>query len=163
MQTRAPVVVGRDAELRVLDQALADAAACRGRAVFLVGEPGIGKTRLARVTAGSAFDRGLRVLRGRGSTIGPMVPFRPLAEALMSLLRGGDAPDLRGLGPYRSALGRLVPEWGDEPRENQSVVVLAEAVLRLLALVGPCLLVLEDLHDADAETLAVIDYLVDNL
>lgn len=166
MQTRAPVVVGRDDELRVLDQALADAAACRGRAVFLVGEPGIGKTRLARVTAGSAFDRGMRVLRGRGSTIGPLVPFRPLAEALMSLLRGGDAPDLRELGPYQSALGRLVPEWGAEPRENHSIVVLAEAVLRLLALVGrthPCLLVLEDLHDADAETLAVIDYLVDNL
>ncbi|WP_433262812.1 helix-turn-helix transcriptional regulator [Actinosynnema sp. CS-041913] len=166
MQTRAPVVVGRDDELRVLDQALTDAAAHRGRAVFLVGEPGIGKTRLARVTAGAAFDRGMRVLRGRGSTIGPMVPFRPLAEALMSLLRGGDGPDLRALGPYQPVLGRLVPEWGAEPPESHSIVVLSEAVLRLLAVIGrdrPCLVVLEDLHDSDAETLAVIDYLVDNL
>ncbi|MEU4806020.1 AAA family ATPase [Actinosynnema sp. NPDC023587] len=166
MQTRAPVVVGRDAELRVLTQALTDAATRRGRAVFLVGEAGIGKTRLARVTAGGAFDRGMRVLRGRGSTIGPMVPFRPLAEALMSLLRAGDGPDLRELGPYRPVLGRLVPEWGGEPHAGHSIVVLAEAVLRLLAVVGrvhPCLLVLEDLHDSDAETLAVIDYLVDNL
>ncbi|ONI89213.1 LuxR family transcriptional regulator [Saccharothrix sp. ALI-22-I] len=170
MHTRAPVVVGRDDELRVLDRALADAAARRGRAVFLVGEPGIGKTRLARVTAAAAFDRGMRVLRGRGSTIGPMVPFRPLAEALMSLLRGGDGPDLRELGPYQPALGRLVPEWGPavggDARNAHSVVVLAEAVLRLLAVVGraqPCLVVLEDLHDADVETLAVIDYLVDNL
>ncbi|MBW4721052.1 helix-turn-helix transcriptional regulator [Saccharothrix obliqua] len=165
MQTRAPVVVGRDDELRVLDRALADATAHRGRAVFLVGEPGIGKTRLARVAAGAAFDRGMRVLRGRGSTIGPMVPFRPLAEALMSLLRGGDR-DLRELGPYRPVLGRLVPEWGHEAQAGHSVVVLAEAVLRLLAVVGrarACLLVLEDLHDSDAETLAVIDYLVDNL
>jgi len=166
MQTRAPVVVGRDAELRVLDQALADAAARHGRAVFLVGEPGIGKTRLARAAAGAAFDRGMRVLRGRGSTIGPMVPFRPLAEALMSLLRGGDGPDPRELGPYQPVLGRLVPEWGGDPGGGHSVVVLAEAVLRLLAVIGrtrPCLLVLEDLHDSDAETLAVIDYLVDNL
>ncbi|CCH33661.1 ATP-binding protein [Saccharothrix espanaensis] len=166
MQTRAPVVVGRDDELRVLARTLTDAAACRGRAVFLVGEAGIGKTRLARVAAGAAFDRGMRVLRGRGSTIGPMVPFRPLAEALMSLLRGGDAPDLRELGPYQPVLGRLVPEWGGEPQAGHSIVVLAEAVLRLLAVVGrvrPCLLVLEDLHDSDAETLAVIDYLVDNL
>ncbi|OKI26392.1 LuxR family transcriptional regulator [Saccharothrix sp. CB00851] len=135
--------------------------------MFLVGEPGIGKTRLARFAAGAAFDRGMRVLRGRGSTIGPIVPFRPLAEALMSLLRPGDGLDLRELGPYQSALGRLVPEWGaDEPRAAHSVLVLAEAVLRLLAVVGraqPCLLVLEDLHDADAETLAVVDYLVDNL
>ncbi|MFD0207352.1 MULTISPECIES: helix-turn-helix transcriptional regulator [Saccharothrix] len=167
MHTRAPVVVGRDEELRVLDRVLADAGAHRGRAVFLVGEPGIGKTRLARFAAGAAFDRGMRVLRGRGSTIGPIVPFRPLAEALMSLLRPGDGLDLRELGPYQSALGRLVPEWGaDEPRAAHSVLVLAEAVLRLLAVVGraqPCLLVLEDLHDADAETLAVVDYLVDNL
>ncbi|MBP2337916.1 putative ATPase/DNA-binding CsgD family transcriptional regulator [Saccharothrix coeruleofusca] len=166
MQTRAPVVVGRDEELRELERALADAAARRGRAVFLVGEPGIGKTRLARVAAGAAFDRGMRVLRGRGSTIGPMVPFRPLAEALMSLLRGGDGPELRELGPYQPALGRLVPEWGTGAPEGLSLVVLAEAVLRLLAAVGrerPCLLVLEDLHDADAETLAVVEYLVDNL
>ncbi|MDQ2587701.1 helix-turn-helix transcriptional regulator [Saccharothrix yanglingensis] len=167
MHTRAPVVVGRDEEVRVLQQVLADAEARRGRAVFLVGEPGIGKTRLARFAAAGAFDRGMRVLRGRGSTIGPIVPFRPLAEALMSLLRAGDGPDLRELGPYQSALGRLVPEWGvEEQRQVPSVVVLAEAVLRLLAVVGrdrPCLLVLEDLHDADAETMAVVDYLVDNL
>ncbi|WP_033441724.1 helix-turn-helix transcriptional regulator [Saccharothrix sp. NRRL B-16314] len=167
MHTRAPVVVGRDEELRVLERALADAAVRRGRAVFLVGEPGIGKTRLARFAAGAAFERGMRVLRGRGSTIGPIVPFRPLTEALMSLLRARDSPDLRELGPYQPALGRLVPEWGtDDQRQPHSVVVLAEAVLRLLAVVGreqPCLVVLEDLHDADAETLAVVDYLVDNL
>ncbi|WP_367137523.1 AAA family ATPase [Saccharothrix sp. HUAS TT1] len=172
MHTRAPVVVGRDEELRVLDRVLTDAEDRRGRAVFLVGEAGIGKTRLARFAAGAAFDRGMRVLRGRGSTIGPIVPFRPLAEALMSLLRTGDGPDLRELGPYQPALGALVPELGrersgsEEQRQAQSVVVLAEAVLRLLAVVGrdrPCLVVLEDLHDADAETLAVVDYLVDNL
>ncbi|MFD1152614.1 ATP-binding protein, partial [Saccharothrix hoggarensis] len=167
MHTRAPIVVGRDEELRVLERVLADAGARRGRAVFLVGEPGIGKTRLARFAAGAAFDRGMRVLRGRGSTIGPMVPFRPLTEALMSLLRAGNGPDLRELGAYQPVLGTLVPEWGTEaPRQAHSVVVLAEAVLRLLAVVGraqPCLVVLEDLHDADAETLAVIDYLVDNL
>ncbi|QFZ22188.1 helix-turn-helix transcriptional regulator [Saccharothrix syringae] len=168
MLTRVPVVVGRDEELRVLERVLADAGARRGGAVFLVGEPGIGKTRLARFAAGVAFDRGMRVLRGRGSTVGPIVPFRPLTEALMSLLRAGDGPDLRELGPYQQALGRLAPDWGggEEQRQVHSVVVLAEAVLRLLAAVGraqPCLVVLEDLHDADAETLAVVDYLVDNL
>ncbi|GAA2688240.1 MULTISPECIES: AAA family ATPase [Actinosynnema] len=166
MQTRAPVVIGRGEELSALERALGGALAGDGGALFLVGEAGIGKSRLARVASGSAFDLGMRVLRGRGSTIGPLVPFRALTEALMSLLRGGDGPDPALLGPYQGALGRLVPEWAGESDEGRSLVVLAEAVLRLLAVAGrsrACLLVLEDLHDADAETLAVVDYLVDNL
>jgi DNA-binding CsgD family transcriptional regulator/tetratricopeptide (TPR) repeat protein len=168
MQTRAPVVVGRDKEVHELERALEDSRARRGSAVFLVGEAGVGKSRLARVAAGRAFDSGMRVLRGRGSTIGPMVPFRPLSEALLSLFRGGEPPDEEELGPYKPVLGRLIPEWsrGEGQHNGESLVVLAEAVLRLLSIVGKrqaCLLVLEDLHDADAETLAVIEYLADNL
>jgi DNA-binding CsgD family transcriptional regulator/tetratricopeptide (TPR) repeat protein len=167
MQTRAPLVIGRDQELQELERALGDARARRGRAVFLVGEAGIGKSRLARVAAGQAFDNGMRVLRGRGTTIGPIVPFRPLTEALLALFRGGEPLDEGELGPYRPVLGRLIPELNqDHEPDGQSLVVLAEAVLRLLSVVGrkhSCLLVLEDLHDADTETLAVIEYLADNL
>jgi DNA-binding CsgD family transcriptional regulator len=169
MQTRAPVVVGRDRELAVLHRRVADARAGNGGTVFLVGEPGIGKSRLAATATGAAFDRGLRALRGRGSVIGPMVPYRPLTEALLSLSRSGDLPDLGRLAEYRPVLGRLIPEWGSTASPDlapSSVVVLAEAVLRLLALVGEqrgCLLVLEDLQDADAETLGVLEYLVDNV
>ena len=50
----ASVLVGRDAELAVLDSLAAQAAAGSGGAVLLCGEPGIGKTRLARETAGRA-------------------------------------------------------------------------------------------------------------
>ena len=167
MQTRAPLLVGRDAELVELTRALSGARAGRGGSAHLVGEAGIGKSRLAAMVAGRAFDAGMRVLRGRGSAIGPMVPFRPLAEALLSLSRGGESFKDGELGPYRSALGRLIPEWGGSaPAEPASLVVLAEAVLRLLAAAGRdrgCLVVLEDLHDADAETLAVVEYLTDNL
>lgn len=168
MHTRAPLVVGRDRELAVLNRAVADCRAARGTAVFVVGEPGIGKSRLTGETAGHAFAEGARVLRGRGSTIGPTVPFRPLAEALLSLFRSGRQPDEMELGPYRPVLGRLVPDWsrGESVPEDGSLVVLAEAVLRLTAMLGRdggCLLVLEDLHEADAETLAVVEYLVDNL
>ncbi|AHH98459.1 LuxR family transcriptional regulator [Kutzneria viridogrisea] len=162
MQTRAPLIVGRDEELAELNTVLL----ARGSSAFLVGEPGIGKSRLAAAAGGTAFDRGMRVLRGRGSTIGPMVPFRPLAEALLSLLRGGEPFQDEELGPYRPVLGRLIPEWHTSESAGGSLVVLAEAVLRLLAVAGRgtgCLLVLEDLHDADAETLAVVEYLVDNL
>lgn len=115
-----------------------------------------------------AFAAGMRVLRGRSGATGRTEPLRPLTEALMSLFRAGEpVEDLaQSLGPYRPALGRLILDWDTGERAGFSAVVLAEAVLRLLiAAAKGCgqLLVLEDLHDADPETLAVVEYLVDNL
>ncbi|QNE19365.1 AAA family ATPase [Kribbella qitaiheensis] len=168
MQTHSPGVVGRDGEIDQLDHLLAEARAGRGAAVFLVGEPGIGKSRLAAVATTLALDQGMATLRGRVGAIGTMVPFRPFTEALLSLIRRGEMPDPERLGLYRRVLGRLVPDWGDGdvPEGGISAVVLGEAILRLLQLVGRdrgCLLVLEDLHGSDPETLAVIEYLLDNL
>lgn len=168
MRTRALHVVGRDRELELLKLGLAEAGNAHGGAFFLIGEPGIGKTRLATESAGRAFSSGLTVLRGRGSSIGPTVPFRPLAEALMSQARSGMSALRTELGAYRQVLSRLIPDWSEEglPSVDTSLVVLAEAVLRLMAVLGQdrgCLLLLEDLHEADAETLAVVEYLVDNL
>lgn len=63
-------------------------------------------------------------------------------------------------------LGRLVPQWRGQVPADDSLVVVGEAVLRLLsALAGDSglLLVLEDLHWADAETLAVLEYVADNV
>ena len=98
---------------------------------------------------------------------GVPTPFRPFAEALASAGRAGRLPDGGDLDPFRPALGRLVPEWRP-PRiaGDESLVFLGEAVLRLLRALGPdagCLLVLEDLHWADRETLALLEYLADNL
>jgi ATP/maltotriose-dependent transcriptional regulator MalT len=168
VQIRAPIIVGRDDELKRLDVTLTAARACSGGALFLTGEAGIGKSRLAQAAQDFAYESGMRTLRGRGSPIGPMVPFRPLREALMSLLRFGDPVDVNQLGPYRAVLARLIPDWGppSAPEERASLVVLAEAVLRLTALAGKdrgCLLVLDDLQDSDPETLVVVDYLADNL
>ncbi|MCZ7413614.1 MULTISPECIES: helix-turn-helix transcriptional regulator [unclassified Streptomyces] len=169
MRTRASLLVGRDAELDQLSGTLDDVRSGGGACFFLRGEAGIGKSRLAAEVVGKAVDAGMTVLRGRASTTGPSVPFRPLTEALMSLVRKGVPFDEETLGPYRSVLGRLVPEWdtGAVTRTHgDSLVVLAEAVLRLTAVAGResgCLLFLEDLQDADAETLAVVEYLSDNL
>ena len=95
------------------------------------------------------------------------VPFRPFSEALLSHFRNQGLPDLPGLSPFRPALGRLLPEWRT-PGEttHEPPVVLAEGVVRLLTAVAgesAVLLVLEDLHWADQETLAVLEYLVDAL
>ncbi|GIH06148.1 hypothetical protein Rhe02_42150 [Rhizocola hellebori] len=154
-------VLGRDGELAALRTAVTDAGPC----VFIAGEAGIGKSRLAAEVVRMADEAGMTVLRGRGASAA--VQFRPLNEALLSTLRRSGPPDDPQLRPYLPALARLVPEWrAHAPLErDDSLVVIAEAVLRLLINLGRrggCLLLLEDLHDADADTLAVVDYLLDN-
>ncbi|MFG3206721.1 AAA family ATPase [Streptomyces sp. NPDC048192] len=166
MRSHAPSLVGRDSQLALLDRALAEARQGRGGVVFLVGEAGVGKSRVAAEAVAGALDAGMRVLRGRSSTTGPAVPFRPLTEALMALFRSGAPLDDLALGPYRPVLGRLIPEWDTGERDSTSMVILGEAVLRLLIAAGRGqgqLLLLEDLHDADPETLGVLEYMIDNL
>jgi DNA-binding CsgD family transcriptional regulator len=168
VRNRSSILVGRDNELRTVENALVSARAGNGAALFLVGESGIGKSRLASAAADLGFAADMVLLRGRASAVGPAVPFRSLTEALLSLLRRGVPVDVSALGPYRPVLARLIPDWGPPSAEQDggSLVILAEAVLRLTGLVGAgngCLMVLDDLQDADAETLAVIEYLIDNL
>jgi hypothetical protein len=168
MRNRSTAMVGRDDELRVVRQALDAARADHGGAVFVVGESGIGKSRLAAAAADLGFAADMSMLRGRGSSIGPMLPFRSLTEALMSLVRSGDPIDIGELGAYRPVLARLIPDWGtpSAAEDGGSLVILAEAVLRLTGLAGRgrgCLLILDDMQDFDAETLAVVEYLADNL
>ncbi|MGW3466800.1 AAA family ATPase [Streptomyces olivaceoviridis] len=156
MRSHAPSLVGRDSQLVLLQRALADTCQSRGGVVFLVGEAGVGKSRVAAEAVGGGLGAGMRVLRGRSSTTGPAVPFRPLTEALMPLFRGGEPVDDLALGPYRPVLGRLIPDWDTGERDSSSMVILGEAVLRLLIAAGRgegLLLLLEDLHDADPETL----------
>ena len=160
-------VVGRDLEIGALHDALERASGGQGGVAFLVGEPGIGKSRLAQVAAAHAEDHGLAVLRGRAVPTATPLAYRPLAEALCSAVRTGAASDAPELRPFRPILGSLVPEWQEgEARPGDSVMALAEAVLRLLRVVAGrrgCLVVLEDVHWADPETLTIVEYLADNL
>ncbi|MFC7384644.1 helix-turn-helix transcriptional regulator [Sphaerisporangium rhizosphaerae] len=168
MSFTSPILVGREREIEELDRRLSAARQGRGGAVFLLGDPGIGKSRLSADCAYRAFDTGMTVLRGRGGNVSADIPFKPLCEALLSYSRTNPPPDDPALAPYLPALTRLVPEWrrAGIAGHLESVVVLAEAILRLLAVIGRdggCLLILEDLHEADADTLAVVEYLADNL
>jgi len=161
-------LVGRDDQLAQLRDSVDAASAGEGRVLFLTGEAGIGKSRLARVIASDAARGALPVLRGRATETATPAPYRPLAEALSSGVRAGVAPDASQLGPFRSVLGRLVPEWRgeDHQRLEESQVAVAEGVLRFLrATAGDSgvLVVLEDLHWADPETVTIVEYLADNL
>lgn len=166
---RCQVVVGRDAELALLDEALATALAGAGRAVFLTGEPGIGKSRLAQEVAARARSRGALVAAGRAVPAGANTPYRPLAEALLQALRGRPLPAGRDLAAWLPALGAIVPTLGQDAGIAPSALTAAirgEAVIRLLGALadpGGLVIVLEDLHWADPDTLAVTEYLADNL
>lgn len=111
MRATSSVIVGRFAETGLLSNALDAVSRCSGRAVFFVGDAGIGKSRLAGECAYRAYERGMPVLRGRATSTGLVVPFRPLIEALSSRFRAAGTPTDPELDPYRPALARLVPEW----------------------------------------------------
>jgi DNA-binding CsgD family transcriptional regulator/tetratricopeptide (TPR) repeat protein len=164
-----PVVVGRATELGTLETAIDEAADGRGGLVVLVGGAGVGKTRLARDAAGRAKQRGMATLSGRCVPGDSPVPYRPLIEAFAAAFRAPSAPRDPSLAGFGVHLGRLVPQWRDEGARgtDESPVLLGEAVVRLTQLAArqndATLLLLEDLHWADVETLAVVDYLADTL
>lgn len=162
-----PVLVSRGAELQGLSAALDRARDGAGGVLILAGDAGVGKSRLAREVTAQAVSEGFDVLAGRATESIVPVPFRPITEALMKVARSGVTPDAPEMASYRPALGSLVPEWS-RPEDGDaeiSPLILGEALIRLLTPPSwkGTLLVLEDLHWADPETLAILEYLADNL
>jgi DNA-binding CsgD family transcriptional regulator len=161
-----PIVVGREAELSALDAALTAALSGTGGLVFLTGEPGIGKSRLVRETANLAERKGAPVAVGRAVPAGASTPYRPLTEALLHALRDRPLPADPDLAPWLPALGAIVPGLGGAEHSESSSAIRGEAVIRLLRRLGRpggLVVMLEDLHWADPDTLAVAEYLADNL
>ena len=157
-------LVGREHEVAILRRAVDEARSGTGGVVLITGEAGIGKSRLVREAALCAAEAGLTVLSGRAVPQGGA--YRPLVDALLGQLRDATMSESPELRPFRSALSRLIPGWsGSEPATEpavDSVVVLGEGLLRLLRRVGGdagCVVVLDDLHWADADSLALLEFL----
>ena len=166
--TLCPTLIGREHEVSVLGHAIEAAHDGRGSSVLLLGEAGVGKSRLAREARSLSEQLRMPVLWGRCVEGGQSAPYRPFSEALLAAMRGHAPPEVEALRPFKPMLGRLIPHWRDEAADvaESSVVLLGEAVLRLLRSLGGdngTLLVIEDLHWGDAETLALIDYVSANL
>lgn len=159
-----PDLVGRVTEVAALRTRVEALPRRRGGVVVLLGEAGAGKTRLVREAAAVAQARGVPVLAGRCVPGAHPVPYRPFTEAFLHAFRSAPPPDAADLGGLAAHLGRLVPPWRGAGAVEESPVLLGESVVRLLRRSGDgrgCLLVLEDLHWADPETLAVLDHLGD--
>jgi ATP/maltotriose-dependent transcriptional regulator MalT len=161
-----PIVIGRADEIASLDEDLCAAMSGEGRVVCVTGEAGIGKSRLAREVVAMARSRGAVTAVGRAVPTGAATPFRPLTEALLHYLRDRALPSDSDLAPWLPALGGIVPTLSAEPRVESSSPMRAEALVQLLRRMADpigLVLVLEDLHWADSDTLAVVEYLCDNL
>ena len=114
--------MGRTAELALLSRTIDAAAQGSGRSVFIVGEGGIGKTRLAAAAAERATRRGWTVAIGRAYPVETGVPYALFSDALLPLLRKLDPATLsiltRGGG---AELGYLFPNLAtgaDVPRPS---------------------------------------------
>jgi DNA-binding SARP family transcriptional activator/tetratricopeptide (TPR) repeat protein len=156
---------GRGPALARLEQAWADAVSGALRFAVVTGEPGIGKTTLAGELARRTHAQGGAVLLGR-SDEHALVPFQPWIGALEQLLEALPVADSdHWLTAHDGALARLLPARSPaqasvgSPRERYLAFELVRALLDDVAAHRPVLLVLDDVHWADADSLSLLRHL----
>src|SRR5438477_1364812 len=166
----AAPLVGRAAAFSQLVGRFQQAQQGQPQAVLLVGEAGIGKTRLATEFVGWARAQGADVLNGHAFEMGGRLPYQPLVEALRPRLEEENAPEDLLEDLWLAELSRLLPElrvrYPDLPAPSEDELTakgrLFEAVARLLdtlAKPAPLVLLLEDLHWLDGASLDLLRYL----
>src|SRR6266702_5629419 len=150
-------LVGRAGAFRQVVGSFQRARVGQAQAMLLVGEAGIGKTRLATALVAWARAQGAQVMVGHALEMGGRLPYQPLVEALRERLEAENAPEDLLEDLWLAELARLLPElrarYPDLPVPSEdelaAKVRLFEAVARLfgaLARRAPLVLLLENLH-----------------
>jgi predicted ATPase/class 3 adenylate cyclase len=178
--------VGRETELAILRQALEWAEEGHGQVVALVGEPGVGRSRLIYEFTHWQPPHGWLILESRAASYGQDTLYLPVVDLLKTYFQVADRDDLEQIreqltskllaldatfGPMLQPFLALLdasaedPQWQalDPAQRRQRTL---EAVKRLLlreSQIPPLLLVFEDLHWLDAGTQAILDTLVESL
>ena len=154
-------LVGRDAELARLRALLHDAAAGRAVTGLVSGDAGIGKSRLVDEAKQIAERDGFTVLCGQCAEIGDSVPYLPFADAFRTA-----PPRIEKAIKTRPVLSRLLPDGDEQAHEvdwagltRQQMFGAVLSLLSELAAESPVLLVIEDLHWADASTRHLVTFL----
>jgi tetratricopeptide (TPR) repeat protein len=144
--------LGREHELTQLARSLDAAARGRGSIHLVIGEPGIGKTRLADEVTSLAAARNVAVAWGRAWETGGAPPFYPWIEVLEAL--GGSeagAPTLDAHGPARGESASADPA-------RERFVIFDRVLAFLRSRTSPLLLVFDDLHAADLPSLELLHF-----
>ena len=178
--------VGRQQELAALQQALAQAGAGHGQIVALVGEAGVGKSRLVYEFLRSHQTQGWLVLESASVSYGKATPYFPIIDLLKRYAHVEEHDDprtvrakvtgqvltldetLQDTVPALLALLDALPEDSpfltlDPSQRRQRTLAALKRLLLRESQVQPLLLVFEDLHWIDTETQALLDSLVESL
>jgi class 3 adenylate cyclase/tetratricopeptide (TPR) repeat protein len=178
--------VGRDAEIEVLRQSLEHAGGRPGQAVAIVGEAGVGKSRLVREFTRSHHTHGWLVLESGSVSYERATPYGPVIGLLKAYLGIHERDDQRqirerlagklltldrALAPLLTPLLALldVPvddaAWGelDPAQRRQRILTAVKRLLLRQSEAQPLLLLFEDLHRIDSESQALLDGLIESL
>ena len=178
--------VGRDTEFAALVQALERAGAGQGQVVAVVGEAGVGKSRLVYECVHSHHTQGWRVLESASVSYGKATPYFPVLDLLRRYAHLDERDDPRTIRakvtgqlltldealqdaiPPLLALLDALPDDSpfltlDPPQRRQRTLAALKRVLLRESQVQPVLVVFEDLHWIDTETQALLDSLVESL
>ena len=178
--------VGREAELAALRQALDQAGAGHGQVVAVVGEAGVGKSRLVYEGVHAHYTQGWRVLESASVSYGKATPYFPVVDLLKRYVHVEDADEPRTVRakvtgqvltldetlqetiPALLWLLDVLPDDSpfrtlEPPQRRQRTLEALKRVLLRESQVQPLLLVFEDLHWIDAETQALLDSLIESL
>ena len=171
------IFVGREAEVAELKEAFAAAVAGRGGLVLLVGEPGIGKSRLAEEVIAYARAQHAEVLVGRCWEGGGAPPYWPWVQSIREYVRVADAEKLRAqLGTGVIEVAQIIPDVRDRIAGIPETAPALDsegarfrlfdstaAFIRDAARERPWVLVLDDLHAADEPSLLFLRFLASEL
>jgi class 3 adenylate cyclase/tetratricopeptide (TPR) repeat protein len=178
--------VGRQTELDALRQALEHAGRGQGQLVAVVGEPGVGKSRLVYEFLHAHHTQGWRVLESASVSYGRATPYFPVIDLLKRYTHVEERDDARTVRakvtgqlltlddalqetiPALLALLEALPEDSpfqqlDPPQRRQRTLEALKRVLVRESQAQPLGLVFEDLHWIDSETQALLDSLVESL
>ncbi|MGH8068267.1 MAG: AAA family ATPase [Candidatus Entotheonellia bacterium] len=178
--------IGRARELATLHALLSQAGEGRGQVVGIIGEPGVGKTRLCYEFSQAHRTRGWLILETSADSYGKATPYLPIIDLLKSyfeITASDDRQNIRdqvsgkllglekALGPSLPAVLALLDVPAEDPawqvleplqRRQRTLQAIKQLVL-CASQVQPLLVVVENLHWIDTETQGVLDTLVESL